>query len=230
MGDIVVYTDGDETFNGLLLPLIKGAMNKGLLNDIHPAIVNVAYLEEEAQGAESVSESGGIDNTALIIAVSVGATAFLVGVVVLAVVASKFWRKKKLQSVVAAPFAGTSPGSPTTERHANKGPDYPDAELGVAAPNGGTSPNNSPTTERHANKGPDYPASESGVAAPYAGTSSDTLMTERRANKGPAYPDAVNKWADRTSLQSVLAQAPTTDDDVDSQPKLPARKQVEFDV
>lgn len=119
VASIMVYTDGDETYDELVTPIIKGSLHSGQMNDVHPAIVNVAYLDQPGDtNNTSAPENGDVDNTGLIIAVCVGATAFLVGVVIIIVVASRFWRKKRLAQSVTA----TDAASPTEGRDIEKLP------------------------------------------------------------------------------------------------------------
>ena len=100
-----VYTDGDETYDDLLLPLIKDALSSGELNGVHPAIMNATYVERMEDAAP---ESEGIGKTGLIIACAGVAAFALVALVIVAVA----WRKKKFRSVTAEADAAPSPPLP----------------------------------------------------------------------------------------------------------------------
>lgn len=111
---MTVYTNGEVQYDTLLLPVLRAALNSGLLNNADPAVVKVSYLAEpgnikNSSTPKSASDGGINDTTKLIVAVSAGAAALIVGIVALIVVATKFRRKQRLQSVNAVTDGATPP-------------------------------------------------------------------------------------------------------------------------
>lgn len=87
--DILVYTNGNETYDGVLLPIIKESMDSGAFIDVHPAIVNTIFVNQsESEGDQvSSSSSSGIQNPAWFALVGVAVVAVVVGFVL--------WKKRK---------------------------------------------------------------------------------------------------------------------------------------
>lgn len=55
---MLVFTDGNETYNDLLLPVVKEYIDSGRLKDAHPAVINAAYVTEaQNRAAPSTSET-----------------------------------------------------------------------------------------------------------------------------------------------------------------------------
>jgi hypothetical protein len=46
---MIVYTNGNETYDDLLLPIINESMDEGVLNDVHPNIVNITFCESNSK-------------------------------------------------------------------------------------------------------------------------------------------------------------------------------------
>lgn len=92
--NMLVYTDGNETYDDVLLPVVKEYMDNGQLNDVHPAIVNTTFVNqtEDSGDGSSTSSSGGIQNPAWFALLGVGIVAIVVGYVV--------WKKKKGNAAV----------------------------------------------------------------------------------------------------------------------------------
>ena len=83
--NMMVYTNGNETYDDLLLPIIKESMDGGAFNDVHPAIVNITFVNQTASGdvASTTSSSGGIQNPAWFALIGVGVVAIVAGFVIL---------------------------------------------------------------------------------------------------------------------------------------------------
>lgn len=112
-----VYTDGvNETFDEILLPVVKEYLDGGLASDVHPAIVNTTFVNQtESSGDdESNTSSSGIHNPAWFALLGVGIVAVIIGYVV--------WKKKKdkdavgSEQVEAAARSTVAKGVPTTSR------------------------------------------------------------------------------------------------------------------
>jgi hypothetical protein len=53
--NMIVYTNGNETYDDLLLPIINELMDEGVLNDVHPNIVNITFVNQTASGGKQLS-------------------------------------------------------------------------------------------------------------------------------------------------------------------------------
>lgn len=107
---MLVYTDGvNETYDDLLLPIMKEYMDSGRFNDLHPAIVNVTFVNETQLNDESTTteSSSGIQNPGLF---------GILGIFVVAVIAGFFIskRRKDHQAVDTGDVAEDSPQSTGT--------------------------------------------------------------------------------------------------------------------
>lgn len=109
---MLIFTDGNETYDELLLPIVKEYMDSGSLNDLHPAIVNVTFKNETQSDPAPSQTSSGIENPGLFAILGVFVAAVIVGVVV--------WRKKKQNE------KGDISGAPDT--------DHEQAPVSKAAP------------------------------------------------------------------------------------------------
>jgi len=100
---MVVYTNGNETYDDLLLPILKEYMDSGRFNDLHPAIVNVTFLNQTEEsndddGRTTTTGPSGIQNPALFAIIGVA--------VVIAVIGYVIYKKKKDKRSVGTSEAG----------------------------------------------------------------------------------------------------------------------------
>jgi len=109
---MVIYTDGVEDYDAMLLPLIKEAMDSGVFNTAHPAIVRATYLDELAvanQVAASQTDGDGFQYGYLLYAIP--------GLVLIVlVIAGLVWRKRRGRKSVDALSVDTSIQAESAEK------------------------------------------------------------------------------------------------------------------
>jgi hypothetical protein len=104
--NMIVYTNGNETYDDLLLPIIKESTEEGALNNVHPAIVNITFVNQTASGgnlASSGGSSSGIQNPAWFALIGIGVVAIVAGFVV--------WKNRKEKQASGSQIAEVAPQS-----------------------------------------------------------------------------------------------------------------------
>ena len=113
--NMLVYTNGNETYDDALLPIIKESMDNGAFNDLNSAIINTTFVNQtESSGDEaSGSNSSGIQNPAWFALVGVAVVAVVVGFVV--------WKKRKREASSRIQDCGSGSSKQRDQSHANRG-------------------------------------------------------------------------------------------------------------
>jgi hypothetical protein len=104
--NMIVYTNRNETYDDLLLPIIKESTEEGALNNVHPAIVNITFVNQTASGgnlASSGGSSSGIQNPAWFALIGIGVVAIVAGFVV--------WKNRKEKQASGSQIAEVAPQS-----------------------------------------------------------------------------------------------------------------------
>ena len=92
---MTIFSNGNETYDNLLLPIIKEEMDNGKYNDLHPAIINVTYLNLTGSSNSNGSIDGDVSTTGGSSGIQNPGLFAILGVAVVVLVLGFVWWKKK---------------------------------------------------------------------------------------------------------------------------------------